>query len=92
MTTRESENQDNKVYIQDLIESGVLEEDLDLTLDPSCMHFFLCCNPAMIGLPEWDGDTPTFPETRGVAEILVERGFILDHRRIVGNIHYEEYW
>ena len=35
---------------------------------------------------------PTFPETRGVAEILVERGFILDHRRTASNIHYEEYW
>ena len=65
LTTRGPENQDNKVYIQDLIESGVLEEDLDLTLDPSRMHFFLCGNPAMIGLPEWDGDTPTSPRPAG---------------------------
>jgi ferredoxin--NADP+ reductase len=92
MTTREPENQGNKIYIQGLIESGLLEEDLGLTLDPSRTHFFLCGNPAMIGLPEWDEDGPTFPETRGVAEILVERGFTLDHRRTVGNIHYEEYW
>ena len=91
MTTREPENQGKKLYIQDLIESGMLEED-GPTLDASRTHFFLCGNPAMIGLPEWDGDTPTFPETRGVAEILVERGFTLDHHRTVGNIHYEEYW
>jgi ferredoxin--NADP+ reductase len=92
ITTRESENQDNRVYIQHLIESGMLEEELNLTLDPSRVHFFLCGNPAMIGLPEWDGDRPKFPETRGVAEILVERGFTLDHLRTAGNIHYEEYW
>ena len=92
ITTREPENQGNKTYIQDLIESGMLEEELGLTWNSSRMHFFLCGNPAMIGLPEWDGDRPTFPETRGVAEILVERGFTIDHRRTVGNIHYEEYW
>jgi ferredoxin--NADP+ reductase len=70
----------------------MLEEELSLTLDPSRVHFFLCGNPAMIGLPEWDGDRPNYPATRGVAEILVERGFTLDHLRTAGNIHYEEYW
>ena len=54
---------------------------------------FLCGNPAMIGLPEGgdDGDQ-TFPETVGVVQLLVERGFTLDHRKKRGNIHYEEYW
>ena len=92
LTTREPENEGNKIYIQGLIESGMMEEEVGLTLDSTRSHFFLCGNPAMIGLPEWDEDTPTFPETRGVVEILVERGFTLDHRRTVGNIHYEEYW
>jgi ferredoxin--NADP+ reductase len=91
LTTREPENEGNKVYIQDLIESGKLEE-MGYALDPERTHVYLCGNPLMIGLPEWDGDTPTYPETRGVVEILTERGFTIDHARTVGNIHYEEYW
>ncbi len=91
LTTREPENEGNKVYIQDLIESGTLQE-MGFGLDPERTHVYLCGNPLMIGLPEWDGNTPTYPESRGVVEILVERGFTLDHGRDVGNIHYEEYW
>ena len=92
LTTREPQDEGKKVYIQHLIDSGALEDNLGLELDPSRMHFFLCGNPAMIGLPERDGDSMTFPKTRGVAEILVERGFTLDHGRTIGTIHYEEYW
>jgi ferredoxin/flavodoxin---NADP+ reductase len=93
LTTREPENEGNKVYIQDLIESGALEEQTGIELDPATTHVFLCGNPLMIGLPEWGDDgTPKFPEPRGVSEILVGRGFTLDHGREVGNIHYEEYW
>ncbi len=92
MTTREPENEGRKVYIQDWIDSGAMEADLGWGLDPARTHVFLCGNPAMIGLPEWDGDTPSFPETRGVAEILSERGFTIDHRGVAGNVHYEEYW
>ena len=92
LTTREPENEGNKVYIQDLIESGQLEKQGGFELDPSSTQVYLCGNPLMIGLPEWDEDTPTYPETRGVVEILSERGFSIDHGRKVGNIHYEEYW
>lgn len=92
LTTRELENEGNKVYIQDLVKSGKLAEMGGVDLDPSGTHVYLCGNPLMIGLPEWDGDTPTYPETRGVVEILTERGFTVDHGREVGNIHYEEYW
>ncbi|MCH8128411.1 MAG: ferredoxin--NADP reductase [Acidobacteria bacterium] len=91
LTTREPENEGNKIYIQDLIESAKLEE-MGFALDPERTHVYLCGNPLMIGLPEWDGDTPTYPETRGVVEILTERGFTLDHGRTIGNIHIEEYW
>ncbi len=92
LTTREPKNEGKKVYIQDLIESGQLEKQGGFELDPSSTHVYLCGNPLMIGLPEWDEDTPTYPETRGVVEILSERGFSIDHGREVGNIHYEEYW
>lgn len=92
VTTREPENEGNKVYIQDLIESGGLDEALGGPLDPENTHVFLCGNPAMIGLPEWDGDTPEFPSTKGAVEVLIARGFTLDRRGVAGNIHYEEYW
>ncbi len=92
LTTREPKDEGNKVYIQDLIESGELEKQGGFDLDPSGTHVYLCGNPLMIGLPEWEDGTPTYPETRGVVEILSEQGFTIDHGRDVGNIHYEEYW
>jgi ferredoxin--NADP+ reductase len=81
-----------KRYMQDLFESGTLEEHLGSALDPSAVHVFLCGNPAMIGLPSWHGDQPTFPEPVGVSQLLHERGFTLDRRGVDGNVHYEEYW
>lgn len=93
LTTREPENEGNKVYIQDLLQSGRLEELLEAPLDPDSTHVFLCGNPSMIGLPEWDEDgTVHFPDRLGVCELLAERGFTIDHRRERGNVHYEEYW
>ena len=92
MTTREPENEGNKIYTQEMIKSGMLEETLGHSLDPDNTHFYLCGNPAMIGLPEWDGDRPEFPEREGVAEVLTARGFTVDHRGVQGNVHYEEYW
>lgn len=93
LTTRETENEGNKVYIQDMLDSGDVETELGAPLDPDNTHVFLCGNPLMIGLPQWDDDgTMHFPETRGVCEIMHERGFTIDHRRDRGNVHYEEYW
>jgi hypothetical protein len=46
----------------------------------------------MIGIPDWEGDTPIFPEPEGVCELLHERGFTIDHLKTKGNVHYEEYW
>lgn len=93
LTTREPENESNKVYIQDMLEVGDVEKELEAPLDPEGTHVFLCGNPLMIGLPTWDEEgAMTFPEPRGVCEILHERGFSIDHRRERGNVHYEEYW
>ncbi len=80
-----------KRYIQDLVRDGDLEQ-LGVGLDPGCTNVFLCGNPAMIGIPETNDDEMTFPEPVGVVELLTERGFTLDRRRSVGNIHVEEYW
>jgi ferredoxin--NADP+ reductase len=92
ITTREPENEGNKVYIQDLIARGRIEEDLGAPLDPATTHVFLCGNPAMIGLPKWTDDGLVFPETLGVCQQLHEKGFVIDHRKERGNVHYEEYW
>jgi len=90
MPTREDDTP--KRYIQDLISTGAIETEHNVTLDPSSTHVFLCGNPAMIGLPEEiDGET-RYPEVVGVVQLLAERGFTLDHRKTRGNIHFEEYW
>ncbi len=94
ITTREPENTGNKVYIQDLVTSGRVEEELGAPLDPTNTHIFLCGNPSMIGLPRWDDEEGTmeFPEVVGVCELAHQRGFTIDHRKERGNLHYEEYW
>jgi ferredoxin--NADP+ reductase len=96
LVTREPEVEGRKVYIQDLITSGQLEEQLGQCLNPASTHVFLCGNPKMIGLPEKEHSTGqwSFPQPPGVIEILQRRGFCLDHSHLkqVGNIHYEKYW
>lgn len=93
LTTREPDNEGEKVYIQDMITSGRLELGLEAPLDPANTHVFLCGNPRMIGPPTYDDEgNLTFPEELGVCQLLNERGFKIDHRKDRGNVHYEEYW
>lgn len=96
LTTREAEAVDHKVYIQDLITSGQLEERLGQALDPRHSHVFLCGNPRMIGVPDKDSASGrrVYPQPPGVIEILEKRGFQPDQPqlKLKGNIHYEEYW
>ena len=85
-----------KVYIQDLLTSGEMEEQLGTALDPANTHVYLCGNPKMIGVPARDKatGTTTYPEPLGVIEILERRGFKADVSAIKfkGNVHFEEYW
>lgn len=93
LTTREPENEGRKVYIQDLLLSGEIETALGEPIDPANTHVFLCGNPSMIGIPEWDeDDNIIFPDVVGVCQILHERGFTIDRHKHPGNVHYEEYW
>ncbi len=81
-----------KRYIQSLFTDGWFESE-GIPLDPENSAVFLCGNPAMIGIPEkGDDGQEHFPETVGVVQLLVERGFTVDRRNEPGNIHYEEYW
>ena len=96
LTTREASNASGKVYIQDLITSGELEQRLGKPLDAATTHVYLCGNPKMIGVPEKDRETGerVYPKPVGVVEVLERRGFQTDQPNIklLGNIHYEEYW
>jgi ferredoxin--NADP+ reductase len=96
LTTREADTVRQKVYIQDLISSGQLEERLGQPLDLARTHVFLCGNPKMIGVPVRDRETGqrNYPAPVGVVEILEQRGFQADQPQIKfkGNIHFEEYW
>ncbi len=96
LATREADTINNKVYIQDLISSGQMEEKLGQTLNPASTHVYLCGNPSMIGVPQKDRETGqrTYPKPLGVIEILESRGFQTDQpqAKIKGNIHFEEYW
>jgi ferredoxin--NADP+ reductase len=96
LTTREADTVRNKVYIQDLITSGELEERLGQPLDPARTHVYLCGNPKMIGVPNKDRETGqrVYPQPLGVVEILEKRGFQTDQPNIKlkGNVHFEEYW
>ncbi len=96
LTTREASDMGHKVYIQDLITSGKLEDRLGRPLDPARTHVFLCGNPKMIGAPEKDRETGSriYPQPPGVIELLEKRGFQADQANIKfkGNVHYEEYW
>ncbi len=96
LTTREADTIQQKVYIQDLITSGQLEEKLGQPLDPEHTHVYLCGNPKMIGVPEVDRQTGAtrYPQPLGVVEILEGRNFKMDLPSVKykGNIHFEEYW
>jgi ferredoxin--NADP+ reductase len=96
LTTREDLVDGRKVYIQDLLTSGQLEETIGHPLNPESSHVFLCGNPKMIGVPTKDPATGqrVLPQPPGVIEILEQRGFRCDNpaAKERGNIHYEEFW
>jgi ferredoxin--NADP+ reductase len=96
LTTREAAD-GTKVYIQDLITSGQLEQHLGRRLEPGSTHVYLCGNPKMIGVPVKDTATGirNYPQSTGVVEILETRyGFTADNpaAKVRGNVHFEEYW
>lgn len=100
LTTREAENRDDSHpqyvgvrYVQDLLESDTVEEELGFALDADRTHVFLCGNPAMIGIPNRSTDPEgRYPKPRGAVEVLEGLGFKADEPKSPGNIHYEKYW
>ena len=92
LVTREDAPGTLRMRIQQLIAEERLTEETGLELDSSHLRIFMCGNPAMIGVPEWLDDQPTFSKTLGVAQLLAERGFTLPRHGVKSNVHYEEYW
>ena len=100
LTTREPENVDPQVagfvgkrYLQKYFESGELEDNWGIELDPDRTHVFLCGSPEMIGVPRRSHDpAQRYPEPMGMVEVLEKRGFHVDQPHHVGNIHFEKYW
>lgn len=93
LTTREAQNLNQKVYIQDLIRTGELEEKTGIILNSEKTHVYICGNPDMIGVPNYTREgEKSYPSPIGIVELLESRGFKADHRRDKGNIHFEEYW
>jgi ferredoxin/flavodoxin---NADP+ reductase len=65
-------------YLQDVLLSGVIEERSGVRLDPETAHVFLCGNPSMI----------VAAKTR----LISERGYVPDLKKIIGDLHLEEFW
>jgi ferredoxin--NADP+ reductase len=98
LTTREPENVDpahpqyvGKQYFQDFVQSGRLESETQVLLNPQRVHVFLCGNPEMIGLNH-HGESPLTPAPGSMLEVLVRRGFVPDQPHYPGNLHFERYW
>lgn len=100
LTTRELENRDQSRpdyvgvrYVQDLLRSENVAEEIGFELTPDDTHVFLCGNPSMIGIPNRSTDPEgRYPKPVGVVEILEGKGFKADEPKSPGNIHYEKYW
>ena len=92
LVTREDAPGTLRMRIQHLIASDRLTLETGLELNPSRLQVFMCGNPAMIGVPEWLDENPTFSGRPGVAELLADKGFTLPRHGVKSNVHYEEYW
>tara|TARA_B100000029_G_scaffold423503_2_gene430714 strand:+ start:1289 stop:2419 length:1131 start_codon:yes stop_codon:yes gene_type:complete len=84
-----------KVYIQDYISKGMLDDLLGYKPTPDTSHWYFCGNPKMLGVPVKDKETgkESYPTPLGVIEVLEGMGHKADRGvKNPGNIHYEEYW
>lgn len=90
LVTRDPDEE--KLYVQDVIERDLITERFGVELDAATTHVFMCGNPAMIGNPTWEEEVPVFPSPTGACQLLHERGFDIDRHGHVGNVHTEKYW
>ena len=94
LATRDPEVKE-KVYIQDYISKGMLDDLLGYKPEPESSQWYFCGNPKMLGVPVKDKETgeESYPKPLGVIEVLEGMGHKADRGvKNPGNIHYEEYW
>lgn len=69
--------QGHRLWIEGLLENGVLEAETGIAVDPAKTHFFLCGNPKMV---------------ENVADWLMQSGYTRHKRKSPGSLHIEEFW
>jgi ferredoxin--NADP+ reductase len=79
-------------HIQDHLADETLETMAGFPPDPETTRVYLCGNPGLIGPPRLLSGKRVFPESKGMVELLEERGFNADPRRGPVTVHYERYW
>lgn len=65
------------LWIEEMLDEGVIPEDTGIEIDPESTHFFLCGNPKMV---------------ENVSEWLDDYGYTRHTRREPGSLHIEEFW
>ncbi len=68
--------QGHKLWIQEILEQGILARDANIAIDPEKTHFFLCGNPKM---------------AEGISVWLGQYGYTKHSRKAPGALHVEEF-
>jgi ferredoxin--NADP+ reductase len=66
-----------RLWIEEMLEQGVLQRDTGIAIDPARTHFFLCGNPKMV---------------EHVSQWLYDTGYTRHQRKSPGSLHIEEFW
>jgi ferredoxin--NADP+ reductase len=66
-----------ELWIENMLEEGVIERDTGIERDPAKTHIFLCGNPTMV---------------ENVSDFLFGFGYKRHSRKDPGSLHIEEYW
>jgi ferredoxin--NADP+ reductase len=66
-----------ELWIEEMLDEGVIEAKTGITVDPGETHFFLCGNPEMI---------------KHLSAQLADYGYEKHTRRNPGSLHVEEFW
>ena len=66
----------HRLWIEEMLNSGVLEQETGVAIDPDKTHFFLCGNPNMI---------------KSVSGCLIEHGYQKKTRKTPGTLYVEEF-
>jgi ferredoxin/flavodoxin---NADP+ reductase len=66
-----------ELWIEDMLEKGLLKSEAGIDIDPNKTHFFLCGNPKMV---------------ENVSGWLYDRGYTKHNRKEPGSLHIEEFY